>query len=146
MRFAESATRNSTFCESTALPWWRRTTRALEKGWASITRCWAAGVASEPWMSTSTGAATSVSCGTVSTVASVTLLHALAETRSSGIPALPMRASSRPTVSTRTASESTVTAGAGPVRASACSPLRRLSGVNRKSSSRPVSFGKSATS
>ena len=88
------------------------------------------------------------SAGTVMTVASVKFSQALAETRSSGMPAEPIRASSRPTRfdvhAVRVAVTLTVGRGAGRAT-SLCRPRRRLSGVNRQSSSQPVSGLKSAS-
>ena len=135
------------FSETTAVPWWSRTTTDLENFSATITTCCAE--ASVPWpvSSTLTSPSTSTSAGTVMTVASVKFSQAFAETRSSGMAAEPIRRSSRPTVSTLTLSGAVTRHGrrAAPVRTSVCRPRRRLSGVKRQSSSMPVSGLKSAS-
>ncbi len=134
------------FSDTTAVPWWSRTTTDLENFSATITTCCAE--ASVPWpvSRTLTSPSAWTSAGTVMTVASVKFSQAFAETRSSGIAAEPIRRSSRPTVSTVTLSGAvTLTDGAAPLRTSVCRPRRRLSGVNRQSSSMPVSGLKSAS-
>ena len=95
------------------------------------------------------GSVSTVSLGTVTTPAFSNAEYAWAATRSTGVPALPSRASSRPTVSTVTpsgASTSTFTPSPVATAVPSCSPRSRSSGVNRHSSSRPWGTGKSATS
>ncbi|CAO0834688.1 hypothetical protein SMICM17S_00391 [Streptomyces microflavus] len=89
------------------------------------------------------------SLATVTTEACSKEEYAWAATRSTGVPALPSRASSRPTVSTVTPSGASIATFTPPPFATAvpsCSPRSRSSGVKRHSSSRPCGTGKSATS
>src|SRR5699024_2265672 len=75
---------------------------------------------------------------------------ACAATRSVGLPARPRRSSSRPTVSTVMASASApstvMVAATGSPAVPSWRPLRRRSGVQRHSSSRPAGTSKSSTS
>ena len=99
-----------------------------------------------PAIAISTCSFSSASAGIVTTVAVLKWPQAFAATRSSGTPAIPIRSSSRCTSSTTTA-EGAVIFGAGAEcsRESVCSPPKRLSGVKRQSSSRPVRGLKSST-
>jgi len=95
-----------------------------------------------------TGSVRTASLGTVTTVALAKDENAWAAIRSTGVPALPMRASSRSTDSTVTPSGASIWAFMVPLATAvpSCRPLRRASGVKRHSSSRPWGTGKSATS
>ena len=84
----------------------------------------------------------------VTTVASRNADHAAAATRSAGTPPSPMRASSRPTVSTVTPSVAVTSTFAVPsnVAVPSCRPRSRRIGVKRQFSSRPPGTSKASTS
>ena len=83
----------------------------------------------------------------VTTVASVKADQAAAATRSAGTPPSPIRASSRPTVSTLAPATSvTVTAGTASNAVSFSRPRSRRRGVNRQFSSRKLGTSNASTS
>ena len=138
-------------------PTWSITTTPSASASACTSRWVAAGSGSpsapsppSPWTRTLVAAEETDSRGRVTTVASRNEVQAVAAVRSPGLPAVPRRTSSRPTISTRASGASTtVTWTPVPVRpspAASKSGARRATGEKRHSSSRPVGTVKSARS
>ena len=133
---------------STASPVWSMTTTASANAPSSMT-WWPKAVPPSPCTAIRIGSVSTVSLGTVTTEAFSKELYACAATRSTGLPALPTRGSSRSTSSWVTPSGAVMSifrSGPPATALPSCRPRRRARGVKRHSSSRPCGTGKSATS
>ena len=163
VRSAPSATVTSTVWVRAAVPVWSRMTVPREPACAWTRTCWATGAwapvasaaasRSRPVTDSRTARAGRAPAARVTTVAVAKAAQAVTPARSTGAPTVPRRGSSRPTRSTVApdgTSAVTVRGEEGASSATSVSSWRRgakrLSGVKRHSSSRPVGTGMSAGS